>query len=233
MKIIRTTILLVIAMMYTGTASAQDVKIFLKDGSKLLVPYDQLDSIVSISYTEKDFVDLGLSVRWAAYNVGAEKPEDTGSFFAWGETQPKKSYRKENSIMYDKDMTNICSDVRYDAAACAWGVTMRMPTEAEFTELMNLCVWTPETLEGVGGYRVTGPNGNSIFLPAAGYINIDSYDHPREGYYWSGDPLGKENEYAVGIHFGNEVPFIIHAFRYFGFLVRPVTRHDLKTEIIM
>lgn len=137
-----------------------------------------------------DCVDLGLSVKWATCNVGADSPEDYGDYFAWGETEPKSTYYWDTYKWCQGSrytMTKYCDDSDYgtvdnkaqldlsdDAARANWGGSWRMPTHDELTELIEGCSWTWITQNGVKGYKVSR-NGNSIFLPAAG-----SY-----GEYWS------------------------------------------------
>ena len=151
----------------------------------------------------KDLVDLGLSVKWATYNVGAITPEGYGDYFAWGETEPK-DYYSWSTYKYcngsSSTMTKYCTSSSYgivdnkttleltdDAAHVNWGGNWRMPTDVEITELCTECTWTWITQNGVNGYKVTGSNGNSIFLPAAGYYNGSQlYDKGSEGRYWSG-----------------------------------------------
>ena len=154
---------------------------------------------------EHEYVDLGLSVKWATCNVGAEKPEDYGDYFAWGETQPKEQYYW-TTYKYCKGssstLTKYCNNSSYgnggftdtktvldtedDAATVNWGGAWRMPTDEEMTELREQCKWTWTTQNGVNGHKIVGPNGNSIFLPAAGYMNGTSLsDVGSWGYYWS------------------------------------------------
>ena len=150
-----------------------------------------------------EYVDLGLSVKWATCNVGATKPEEYGDYFAWGETVTKSSYPWGNykySKGSSKTLTKYCTNSSYgtidnktqldlsdDAARANWGGNWRMPTDVEITELCTECTWTWITQNGVNGYKVTGSNGNSIFLPAAGYYNGSQlYDKGSEGRYWSG-----------------------------------------------
>ena len=133
------------------------------------------------------YVDLGISVKWATCNVGATKPEEYGNYFAWGEVEPKadytwSTYKWCNGSCYT--MTKYCTESDYgtvdnktvldkedDAAAVNMGGSWRMPTIEEQQELIDECTWTWTTLNGINGCNVEGPNGNSIFLPAAGYIN--------------------------------------------------------------
>ena len=129
-----------------------------------------------------EYVDLGLSVKWATCNVGANKPEDYGDYFAWGETKPKTSY-SESNYSYTSNPTTL--PLSADAARANWGGSWRMPTRAEQDELCEQCTWTWTTQNGVNGYRVTGTNGNSIFLPAAGYRDDSTLYFASDGHYWS------------------------------------------------
>lgn len=127
------------------------------------------------------YVDLGLSVYWASFNVGATKPEEPGFYYARGETREKKVYSKENHA------PKMTPDGRFtrgaDAAAVVLG-SCRMPTESEFEELINKCTWERAEVNGTEGWQVTGTTGNSIFLPICGYKDDSGL---REGYqmYWS------------------------------------------------
>lgn len=130
---------------------------------------DQTATTTSGSIAGHEWVDLGLSVKWATCNVGASKPSSYGNYYAWGETTTKSTYTEENSKTWGKSIgSNIAGNATYDAARANWGDTWRLPTAAEFQELLDKCTWTWTTQGGNNGYRVTGPNGNSIFLPAAG-----------------------------------------------------------------
>ena len=119
-----------------------------------------------------DYIDLGLSVKWATCNVGASKPENFGSYFAWGETSEKSSYSWDNykygsNALNCRNIGNDISGTSYDAAYVNWGSNWRMPNEKEMGELISKCTITKATQNGVDGFLVTGPNGNSIFLPTA------------------------------------------------------------------
>ena len=168
-----------------------------------------------------EYVDLGLSVLWATCNVGAEKPEDYGDYFAWGETTPKENY-DWSTYKYckgtSKTLTKYCSNSGYgyngftdnktvldpedDAATVNWGGSWRMPTDAEMTELREKCTWTWITQNGVNGYKVVGKNGNSIFLPAAGYMGGSSLSHAGlRGLYWSSSFDTSTQNDAYGVNF--------------------------------
>ncbi len=137
-------------------------------------------------------VDLGLSVNWASWNVGASSPEEYGGYYAWGETEEKSDYDWDTYKYYNPqtgDVINIGSNIsgtKYDVARQKWGGSWRMPTKAEMYELTSKCTWTWYQYKGVWGQKVTGPNGNSIFLPAAGDRGGTSLDGDGSGgYYWS------------------------------------------------
>ena len=149
-------------------------------------------------------VDLGLpsGTLWADRNVGADSPEAYGDYFAWGETEPKDYYDwstyKWCNGSYDTQ-TKYCTNSSYgtvdgktvldledDAAYVNMGSEWRMPTHDELKELYNNCSWSWTTQNGVSGYKVTGPNSNNIFLPAAGFRDNSNLIYAGSyGYYWS------------------------------------------------
>ena len=172
-----------------------------------------------------EYVDLGLSVKWATCNVGADNPEDYGHYFAWGETSPKEEYTEENCSTYEKEMSDISGNAEYDAATANWGDRWRMPTKAEQQELLNSCTWTWIRQNGVNGYNVKGPNGNSIFLPAAGVRDGSSLNFAGSGgYYWSSTPYGYGYDCnACSLDFYSDGQDVDSGYlRYVGQSVRPV-----------
>ena len=171
------------------------------------------------------YVDLGLpsGLLWATCNVGAKASEEYGDNFAWGETSTKDTYAKANSQTSGKTMNDITGNAQYDAATANWGGSWRMPTLAEMSELRNNCTWTWTTHNGVKGYKVTGPSGASIFLPAAGYKDASSfYNAGTHGYYWSSTPYADNAELSYYLRFTSEGHSIISYSRYLGMSVRPV-----------
>ena len=151
--------------------------------------------------SQYEAVDLGLSVKWATHNIGASKPEEYGGYYAWGETEVKENYTWETykwcNGSYDT-MTKYCTnsnsgtvdnktvlDPEDDVAHVKWGGSWRMPTMAEQDELRTKCTWQWTTLNGVNGYKVTGPNGNSIFMPVAGCRAGSVVFDSDNGWSWS------------------------------------------------
>ena len=162
-------------------------------------------------------VDMGLSVKWASVNIGANKPEEYGDYFAWGETETKSQYgystykwlqgKYYTLTKYNTDYdygnvidNKIVLDKEDDAAVANWGGNWRMPTDAECVELCNNAIWEEITQNGVKGMKVTSTkNGNSIFLPIAG--SYTHYGFDAESYiYWSSSlyPSNPENAYIIG-----------------------------------
>lgn len=190
-------------------------------------------------------VDLGLpsGIKWASCNVGAEKPEDSGNYYAWGEVLPKKDYSwatyKYANGDYNK-LTKYCNNASSgndgftdnkttlepedDAACVNWGGNWRMPIDAEWAELIANCTWTWTTQNGINGYRVTSlTNGNSIFLPAAGYrYGTYLYYVGDYGYCWSSSLGEYYPYYAWYLYFSSDGVYRYYHYRNYGQSVRPV-----------
>lgn len=180
-----------------------------------------------------DWVDLGLSVKWATCNVGANKSEDYGDYYAWGETEIKNMYNwstyfdnpnhdGRNFKKYYSSNTKIFPED--DVAHVKWSGSWRMPTTEERDELRNKCIWKWSSQNGVKGYRVTSKaNGNSIFLPAAGFRNDGVLKNAGSyGYYWcsSIDPV--KCYFAETLYFKSSFVDIYAMSRDLGQPVRPV-----------
>ena len=192
-----------------------------------------------------EYVDLGLpsGLKWATMNVGASSPEEYGDYFAWGETEAKNNYnwstyKFELGTDYNGPFSKYVTQSSYgtvdnktvldledDAAHVNWGGSWRMPTDAEWTELRNNCTWTWTSQNGVNGRKVTGPNGNSIFLPAAGRRDDAVLDYAGSyGLYWSSSLRTDypDTAWDVGFHSGNVYRGGIDVNRFLGVSVRPV-----------
>ena len=186
-------------------------------------------------------VDLGLSVNWAGWNVGATKPEECGGYYAWGETEEKTEYSwstyKWCNGTYNS-LTKYCTNSDYgtvdnkkvlesgdDVAHVKWGDGWRMPTRNEIGELVNNCTWKWMEYYNatVNGYKVTGPNGNSIFIPAAGYRNGTSLGSAGSyGGYWSGALYSGYSGRAFELYFYSDNHHVYDSNRFSGQSVRPV-----------
>ena len=129
-------------------------------------------------------MDLGLSVKWATCNIGANDLEVYGDYYAWGETKSKESYTWSNYIVeenkcgtsadplnnYVSSTSKSIASTKYDAPYSLWGSKWRMPTKAEVEELLDKCTFYWSTDYMVNGCVVVGPNGNKLFLPASGGV---------------------------------------------------------------
>ena len=209
------------------------------------IPIEKMDSVVftprmqqkdEYGITIGQEVDLGLSVNWAGWNIGASSPEQYGGYYAWGETEEKDYYSGETyKYWVDSDGdgyydygeyvnigTNI-SGTQYDVARQKWGGSWRMPTYKELDELISRCKWIWYQYKGVNGYKVTGPNGNSIFLPAAGFRSGTSLTYDGSyGRYWSATLGGGNNyDYAWYLFYYGGYHSIDYG-RNVGLSVRPV-----------
>ncbi len=150
----------------------------------------------------REYVDLGLSVKWATCNIGASTPYESGNYYAWGETSVKSEYSYENSRTVGKTVTSLPADSSNDVARASWGGKWRMPTYAEAKELVEKCTWKWTTVNGKNGYRVTGPNGKSIFLPTTGWISDGSVSNQNaDGYYWMSTSTDESNTQSDIIYF--------------------------------
>ena len=194
-----------------------------------------------------EYVDLGLSVKWATCNVGASKPEEYGDYFAWGEVEPKEVYDWSTYKWCEgsnSNLTKYCIHSDYgsvdnkttleatdDAATANWGGSWRMPSEAEFQELSENCTWTWKIRNGIGGFEITsnkeGYTYVSIFIPAAGHMRDSALKHMGDGCnYWSSTlfTYGQESYYAkcLDIYYWATDASTSDSQRYFGRSIRPV-----------
>ena len=184
------------------------------------------------------FIDLGLpsGLLWAETNVGASSYFDDGDYFAWGETETKSSYswdtykwKSSGSSLskYNSEDGKTTLDAEDDVATVQWGEGCRMPSRAEFQELYDKCDWSWKSdYEGTGvsGYLVTGPNNNTIFLPASGYRGNDSLiNRGSFGFYWSSSLYSSNTDSAYSLY---SCSILISPsfddYRYYGYPVRPV-----------
>ena len=193
-----------------------------------------------------EWVDLGLpsGTLWATCNIGADNPEDYGDYFAWGETEPKEVYSWATYKWCNGDyntLTKYCSNSDYgangfvdnkkeldpedDAAYVNWGSSWRMPTMAQLQELVENCTWQMTTKNGVEGQLAKGPNGKTLFLPAASYYyNSWFSEEDITGDYWSREGGYSSSFLAFDLYFesAGNVYWDDFMFRKNGLSVRPV-----------
>ena len=175
-----------------------------------------------------EYVDLGLpsGLKWATCNVGAFSPEDYGNYYAWGEIVTKGQYKEGNCETNNQKIDDISGNPQYDIAHLKWKGSWRMPTREELQELEYQCNWKWVTNKKdwrKGGYIVTGPNGKSIYLPAAGWRDwADLISTGKGGGYWSSSPDGNTESYYL--YFRNDyIDGIKTNTRGIGYTIRPVS----------
>ena len=216
-------------------AEAERIEIARQDSLRRAKAYqDSLEAARATTgvYNGYEWVDLGLSVLWATCNVGASSPSYYGNYYAWGETTTKSSYENDNSRTYKMSMGDISGNPSYDAATANWGDGWRMPTKEELEELQNNCNWEWTSQGGHKGYKVTGPNDNSIFLPAVGWRDwMSLFSVGEGGRYWSSTPDESYTQFAFSLSFGFGVLVVDWEGRAFGQSVRPVLdKTDVELE---
>lgn len=215
------------------------VVVSLDDGSQGRIKTSDLASVVAAVNVQSntdlfsggvyESVDLGLpsGTLWAKYNVGATSETDYGDFFAWGTTEPYRlngTTPIDNTNNYGSSYANKIQHDLYpneDAATVHWGKGWRMPTKAQFDELLANTTYTWTMISGVNGGKFTASNGNYIFFPAAGYVNVGSIgNRSSSGYYLSRSFNSASDAWRLSFHsIGLDVNTND---RYIGFSVRPV-----------
>ena len=201
-------------------------------GKYLIIAVRYLILVLGRYINHHEYVDLGLSVKWATCNVGARSPEGYGKYYAWGEIYTKSSYDYKKSETYGVRIDNI-TRTRRDVAHVRWGGAWRMSTWDEFQELIDNCDCEWTTQNGVNGEKFTSrKNGNSIFLPAAGSwlgsnpIFSDegsSFGHAGEiGVYWSSTSYAGNRD-AFNLRFDCDSLRCLGLGRQHGHSVRPVS----------
>ena len=208
------------------------------DYDRIVLDSTKNDVIVRGGY---EYVDLGLprGLKWAKCNVGAEKESDYGYYFQWGSTSPNTANEctwanapfngranDYNSTYFNEVKDTVCPNgilaKKYDAAAQIMGGDWRMPTNIEFQELCNNTTQSWVTINGVNGRKFTGPNGNSIFIPAAGGCGDGStYEVGDYGNVWSSS-LVTSGRNAFHLYFGSNFSDVYNTYRYYGKSVRGV-----------
>ena len=247
--------LVTLALIALGTsyASAQYyVNVMQKDGTRIQYSVDDIEQVSITDYKLPDFkaesVDLGLSVRWATCNIGANQANEKGWFVRWGETSemvdtiPYKwydlttdKYTKYN--LYER-MGTVDMKYRLDAADdvanSGAGPQWRIPSIEEFQELIDSCNWALVDSGRVKGYLVTSKkNGNNIFLPTAGFsMNGNIYYPEHIGAYLSNTLRIVSNSECRLLFFNLDTVYLQAFSRQIGLSVRPVYSSDFGNNIL-
>lgn len=172
-------------------------------------------------------IDLGLSVKWASFNIGATSPEEYGKLYGWGDPTGNLTSETPDNYPSANPPASICG-TEYDIATANWGSDWRMPTQSEFEELASKCNWKWSEVNGIYGMTVTGVNGNSIFLPAGASRTGEKVSNQigQRGCYWSGTLWESNSDYASYLYFYSDTYNVQPARsnrRYIGMSVRAVT----------
>ncbi len=224
-KRLLSTILLLLCITF-GYAQ-QKVYIHLNDSTIELYVW-QIDSItfaedtIPLKAPVAEAMDLGLSVKWANFNLGAESESELGFLVGWGDITGRNLSSNLKYFPVEKPTGHIVAD-KYDIAKKMWGDEWRLPTQSEIQELIDSCTWQWETVNGVGGYSVTGKNTTAnIFLPVTGQRYEETVSEEGLGYYWSGMLNTEDIDEAMALNLSDTEMKVIALKRYLGLAIRPV-----------
>lgn len=188
----------------------------------------------TVAVNGHNFVDLGLpsGLLWAETNVGASTPYEDGDYYAWGETETKSNYSWDTYkwgnplTKYNASDGKTTLDPEDDVATVKWGERCHMPTIEEYIELSNKCDWAwLESYQGTCGVLIIGTNGNSIFLPASGSREKESFYNQRIiGFYWTSSRTSYgDNDGAIFLFITGNFSFRYSSVYFpLGLSVRPV-----------
>ena len=242
-------VLAIILLVSVLQLRAQGIVVNLKDGTNVKFPSETVENITTYGYDGSphtgyvnghEYVDLGLpsGTLWATCNVGASKPEAYGEYYAWGETESKRSFSYEtyNYGSSAQNLQDIGSDIagtKYDVAHVKWGAGWSMPTYEQWLELRDntTSIWTAQN--GVEGRLIKSKlYKTSIFLPAAGSYYSTSYKAGSDGRYWTSTKKSGTTHVYVGYFFaggiGNSGSNLGYTDleRYVGNVIRPVLKSE-------
>ena len=243
--LMRIMAVLFVAMVSVSASAQYYMNVVLRNGDTEMYPVDDIDSMfISGKQPDHQYVDLGLSVKWASCNMGANSPEEYGDYYSWGETKPKEYYGWDaylwgTGTFYPRNLNKYNTTRSYgpvdkmtilelndDAPFVNWGAPWHIPTQENMDELCTKCKWTWTTLNGVNGYLVTskvkGYTDRSIFLPASGIMeDVGSLYDGERGFYWT-NSLTNEPMNANILLLEERRPYSSAATRSYGCCIRPV-----------
>jgi len=179
--------------------------------------------VMAVGGSIAEAVDLGLSVKWASWNVGASAPEEYGGLYFLEDPTGKVTSRSDNNQF---PFSEYVSGTKYDIAHAQWGSNWRLPDDNDISELLQQCYWDWTIQNDVSGYKVTGKNGNSIFLPSAGFAKYDSSNRKNEGteaYYWSGSEVSSSCGHCLLFTKETMIRLADDGYPTTAYAVRPVT----------
>ena len=250
-KFLQSFTLLLAALMMPAMAVAENGYVQGDATGEGVVDMDDLTALINYLLTNEwpeagmpaNCVDLGLpsGTLWATCNIGATNPEDIGNYYAWGEIEPKEAYTWLTYIWNtpgsgtvtltkynaDDNLTELLPED--DAASVNWGSDWRMPSYDQFNELKSKCTKKWTEVNGVKGQMLTGPNGNTIFFPAAGSYTNSASSVGSQGNYWSRTRTSNVNN-ANKLYFSSSSLSVITSGRNTGLPVRAV--HDPVMEVV-
>lgn len=221
-------------MVYSGSLSTAAIHRIVVNSEGSVNIYESLPKPKEEDICE--FVDLGLpsGILWAANNLGANSPEESGYYYAWGEITPNKSLY-DMSTYTDPNVSNI-SGTEYDAAYLTSDGKWRMPTYDDFSELINNCSWQYTHVNNINGYEIIGKNGNSIFLPFVGgkednyNVGYSEYGYSGQGFYASGTVFPYNNNYNWYLYMDTDPGYGMYGYdKTRGQTIRPVAYNDLSS----
>lgn len=208
-----------------------------------ILSIESVDSYL-MKIEDMDFIDIGLSSKWAKYNCGAHSELEYGGCFSWGEISTKEKYgrkyytlSKKNRWKADEyyDIGNEIGATLYDPVVWRYGLDCKMPSRLDFSELLFKCKWEFQYGDKMKPfYKIIGPNGNCIFLPFAPLDNQKYEFGLGFSLYWCGTVSPKSNSLAYGLWLSdisvyNKREFkIMDIVRYAGGYIRPVLRNGMK-----
>lgn len=194
----------------------------------LIATYVKTQSLFANERQHFQFIDLGLSVDWSTCNLGAVTPEGFGNYFAFGELLPKQQFTKDNYKYSKIVLGDIQGNPLYDVAASLDIFLCRIPKSEEWEELINNCVWSETIENGIKGQRITGPNGNSIFIPLSGWYDSRPQinDVGNYGRYWTSEST---DDMANFVYIGSWERGISENPRYMGYSIR-IVRAKVNTD---